>query len=107
MKKGTILYKGQERLLPKISNKVLMRFEREGGTLAKFEEQPLTTAVTLIACALGLPGDPLDHADDLPPFTDLAVIVKDALESSGLTAVDEPGETDGVEAAPSVESSTD
>ena len=107
MKKGTILYKGEERILPKIGNSVLMRFEQQGGRLAKFEEQPLTTAVTLIACALGLPGDPLDHADDLPPFTELAAIVKDALESSGLTNTDEPGETAGVAVALSVESSTD
>lgn len=107
MQTGTILYKGEERILPKIGNKVLMRFERQGGSLAKFEEQPLTTAITLIACALGLPGDPLDHADDLPPFTELAGIVKNALETSGLTTADEPGETDGVAAEPSGESATD
>ena len=107
MKKGTIVYKGAERILPKIGNRVLMRFEQQGGSLAKFEEQPLTTAVTLIACALGLPGDPLDHADDLPPFNELAAIVKDALELSGLTTTDAPGEAGGVAAAPSVGSSTD
>ena len=92
----TIAYKGDLRTVPTIGNKVLMQFERQGGRLSELEQLPVTTAVTLICCALGLPGDPIDHADDLPSLKVIAQTVKAALEASGLTGdEDEPGEQSG------------
>jgi hypothetical protein len=94
MTTATIKHAGELKQL-KFGNAALMRFERLGGDLSKFGEQPFTQAVSLVCAALALPGDPLDHADDLPPLTELIAVVKIALENSGLTGAATPGESDG------------
>tara|TARA_B100002019_G_scaffold289988_2_gene306742 strand:+ start:313 stop:594 length:282 start_codon:yes stop_codon:yes gene_type:complete len=90
-----ILYKGEEREI-KIDNKSMMRFEMNGGSLSDFESKPVSCAVNLACACLDLEGDPLDHANDLPPLSDIAEAVKSAMEESGLNGVDvSPKKEDG------------
>ena len=91
---ATIRYRGEDREL-RIGNAALMRYEQAGGDLQRLIDgkAPVTEAVTLVCSALGLPGDPVDHADDLPPLTALVEAVKVALDEAGLTDTeDAPGE---------------
>ena len=69
---NTITYKGVPRDLPAtLKNSHLMRYEALGGKLQQFAAQPATEAVLLACAVLDLKGDPLTHADDLPPLVDL------------------------------------
>ena len=79
---ATIRYKGKDVEL-KLSNRTLMKYEMNGGSFAKYEEEPVSQSVKLVCAALDLDGDPLDHADDLPPLTELAEVMKEALDDSG------------------------
>lgn len=100
-----IAYKGESREL-KIGNAAMMRFSRLGGSFEKLESDPVEQAITLACAALGLTGDPIDHADDFPPLAQLADPIKQAMERySGDSAL--PGESAGGAAVPSVESATD
>jgi hypothetical protein len=84
---ATIKYKGKETEI-KIDNRAMMKFEMNGGSLSDFESKPVSCAVTLACACLDLDGDPLDHANDLPPLTEIAESVKEAMEESGLNGVD-------------------
>ena len=79
---ANIRYKGKDVEL-KLSNKTMMKFEMNGGSFAKYEAEPVSQSVKLVCAALGLEGDPLDHADDLPPLAELAEVMKEALDESG------------------------
>lgn len=89
---ATITYKGEEREIS-INNRALMKYEMMGGSFSKFEVNPVSESVKLCCAALDLPGDPIDHANDLPSIQDLAEIMKDALSSSGYAG--EPGKLNG------------
>ena len=80
---ASITYK-QEEVEVKITNKVLMKFELGGNSMSDFETKPVSASITLACCCLGLDGDPLDHADDLPPLNELAEQIRVIMEESGL-----------------------
>ena len=81
---ATIKYKGEEKEVI-LDNKCLMKFEQAGGSFNEFETKPWSTSVTLMCSALGLEGNPADHANDLPPLKDLSDVLQQALDESGLT----------------------
>lgn len=80
---ATIKYKGEDTEIV-IDNRTMMRFELNGGSLTDFETKPVSCSITLACASLGLEGDPLDHANDLPPIAEIAEAVKLAMEESGL-----------------------
>lgn len=83
-----IQYNGEEKDFT-INNGVLMRFESLGGSLSLFKDQPVSQSIKLACASLELQGDPLDHANLLPPATKLAPLMKDALVESGFIEEDE------------------
>ena len=99
----TISYRGEDRPL-KIGNAAMMRFSRLGGSLEKLEADPVTQAITLACAALGLEGDPIDHADDFPPVFQLVEPIKAAVE---IYNGGQPGEPSGDAGPRSPESATD
>lgn len=80
---ATITYKGKEKEI-KIDNRAIMQFEMMGGNLASFEKQPVSSAIMLACAALGLKGDPLDHANHLPAMSLLPAVIQEAMKESGL-----------------------
>ncbi len=69
---NTITHKGEPRPLPDtLRNSHLMRYDRLGGKLKNFAEQPATESIILACALLDLKGDPAAHADDLPPVFEL------------------------------------
>lgn len=84
-----IKYKGKEREL-KIDNRSMMKFEMQGGSLADFESKPIASSIQLACACLDLNGDPLDHANHLPPLKELPIIMQQAIEESGF--LDKPEE---------------
>ena len=91
---ATIKYKGKDKEI-KIDNKSLMAFELAGGSLGSFEESPISNSVKLICACLGLKGDPLDHANDLPPLQELSQQIAIAMEESGLSGEQESKKSNG------------
>ena len=80
----TIIYKGEARELPAtLKNSALMRFEEAGGSLASFSASPATQAVKLACAVLHLPGDPEQHADDLPALPELIEALSPLLTAYG------------------------
>lgn len=88
-----IRYKGKEVELV-LNNRAMMKYEQLGGSFQKYDEQPVTQSVKLCCAALGLDGNPEDHADDLPPLQKLAEVMQEALSEGGYTG-DEEGEANG------------
>ena len=78
-----IKYKGKE-VEAKIDNRAMMKFELNGGTIAQFETQPISASINLACACLGLDGDPLDHANHLPPLNELPNVMKKIIDESGL-----------------------
>lgn len=89
-----INYKGKEVDIA-LTNRSLMQFEMSGGNLNGFESQPISSSILLACACLKLDGDPLDHADDLPPLAELAEAMKVVVEESGLTGEIEEKNEDG------------
>lgn len=89
-----IKYKGQIKEYT-ITNKVMMKFEMAGGSFVNFESQPISQSIIFICCALGLEGDPIDHADDFEGLPEIAESIKSALDESGFSNSVELGKTDG------------
>ena len=79
-----IKYKGEEKNIV-VDNKAIMLFEINGGSIAEFDSKPIARSISLACACLGLKGDPLDHANDLPPMAELAESIKEAMAESGLT----------------------
>tara|TARA_Y100000361_G_scaffold37821_1_gene32375 strand:- start:12011 stop:12289 length:279 start_codon:yes stop_codon:yes gene_type:complete len=79
-----IKYKGEEKDIV-VDNKAIMLFEINGGSIAEFDSKPIASSISLACACLGLKGDPLDHANDLPPMAELAESIKEAMAESGLT----------------------
>lgn len=79
---ATIKYKGEEKEIA-IDNRTLLAFEMKGGDFNQFNVEPVTAAITLACAALGLEGNILDHANDLPPLAELVEVMKDAMQESG------------------------
>lgn len=80
---ATIKYKDEEKEIT-IDNRAIMSFEMMGGSLANFEAQPVTSSIMLACAALGLKGEPIEHANDLPPMKELPAIIQQAMNESGL-----------------------
>jgi|TARA_R100000482_G_C5132509_1_gene153149 hypothetical protein len=83
-----IKYKGKK-VEAKIDNRAMMKFELNGGTIGQFETQPITASINLACACLGLEGDPLDHANDLPNLNELPAIMRDIIEESGLNKTED------------------
>ena len=80
----TITYKGEARELPAtLKNSALMRFEEAGGSFSAFSASPATQAVKLACAVLNLPGDPEQHADDLPALPELIEALSPLLSTYG------------------------
>jgi len=79
-----ITYKGKEQEI-KVDNKAIMLFEINGGNIADFDTKPIASSISLACACLGLTGDPLEHANDLPPMAELAESIKEAMAESGLS----------------------
>lgn len=77
-----IIHKGEEKEI-QIDNRTLLAFEQAGGSFSNFDEQPISSSIKLACAALGLEGNPLDHANDLPSLNKLSEIMRIALEESG------------------------
>lgn len=77
-----IQHKGEEKEI-KIDNRTLLAFEMRGGSFSSFESQPVLQSMLLACAALGLKGDPLDHANDLPALNELSEVMQEALAESG------------------------
>lgn len=89
-----IKYKGKQ-VEAKIDNRAMMKFELNGGSIGQFETQPITASINLACACLGLEGDPLEHANDLPPIKELPAIMKVIIDESGLNKTEEDeGEVD-------------
>ena len=86
---ATINYKGESKEI-KINNRALMAFELAGGKLSEFEANPVSNSIKLACACLGLKGDPLDHANDLPPLTELSESITQAMNESGLAGETPP-----------------
>lgn len=86
-----ITYKGKPHTL-KITNATMMRFTRAGGDFKQLESDPVAQAITLLCAALNLPGDPIDHADDFPPISQVVDGIKFAIEAYNTPP---PGENNG------------
>lgn len=78
-----INYKGKEVEI-KVNNRALMLFELNGGSMSDFETKPVSASITLACACLGLEGNPLDHANDLPSLNEMAGIIKEAMDESGI-----------------------
>ena len=93
-----ITYKGEQVDL-KITNKTMMKFEMAGGSFSDFSSAPISQSIKFVCAALGLEGDPCDHADDFGKMTDISEAIKTALEESGFSASEEDevdqGKTNG------------
>lgn len=88
-----ITHKGKEVDLI-ITNKTMMKFEMGGGSFQDFEKAPISQSIQFVCSALGLEGDPIEHADDFGSLNEIAESIKDALGESGFS--DETlGKTDG------------
>lgn len=79
---ASVMYKGEEKEL-KIDNRALLAFEMNGGKFTDFDSSPIKASMLMACAALNLKGDPLDHANHLPPLSKLADVMKQALEESG------------------------
>lgn len=79
---ASITHKGEAKEI-KLDNRTLLSFEMMGGSFDQFESQPITASIKLACAALGLKGDPLDHANDLPSLNELSEIMKQAIDESG------------------------
>jgi len=79
-----ITYKGEEKDI-KVDNKAIMLFEINGGNISDFDSKPIASSISLACACLGLTGDPLEHANDLPPMAELAESIKEAMAGSGLS----------------------
>jgi len=84
-----IKYKGEEKEL-KITNRAMMAFELSGGNIKDFETNPVSSAIKLACACLKLQGDPLDHADDLPPLVEISEAITQAMTESGYVGELEP-----------------
>jgi len=51
--------------------------------LQEFETHPISSSIKLACACLNLIGDPLDHANHLPPLKELPEIMQKAIEESG------------------------
>lgn len=93
-----ITYKGEQVDL-KITNKTMMKFEMAGGSFSDFSSAPISQSIKFVCAALGLEGDPCDHADDFGKMTDISEAIKTALEESGFSSSEEDevdeGKTNG------------
>lgn len=89
-----ITYKGKK-VEVSVDNRTIMQFEMNGGNLSDFESKPISSSISLACACLGLSGDPLDHANDLLPMTELAEEIKVAMEESGLQGEQSEKKGDG------------
>jgi hypothetical protein len=86
---ATIKYKGESKEI-KITNRALMAFELAGGKLSDFENNPVSNSIKLACACLGIEGDALEHADDLPSLKEISDSISDALKESGLEGEQDP-----------------
>lgn len=93
-----ITYKGEQVDL-KITNKTMMKFEMAGGSFSDFSSAPISQSIKFVCAALGLEGDPCDHADDFGKISDVSEAIKNALEESGFSEAEDAevdeGKSDG------------
>ena len=92
-KMATIKYKGKEKEI-KIDNRAMMKFELDGGSMSDFETHPISASIRLACACLNLEGDPLDHANHLPPLKELPEVMQQAIQESGFLDVEEGSEQD-------------
>ena len=88
-----IKYKGKEKEI-ELDNRAMMKFELDGGAMSDFETHPIYASIRLACACLNLEGDPLDHANYLPPLKELPIVMQQAIEESGFIDKEEESESE-------------
>ena len=73
----------------KLDNRAMMKFELEGGSISDFESHPISASIRLACACLNLSGDPLEHANLLPPLKELPLVMQKVIAESGFLDVEE------------------